>query len=123
MFVGDALVLLPFTMAAFVGAWSFLAPYLVGKLGSALAGSPTGFDRFIAFGGAHRWPIVVLAGLAVAGVWAGARTSLVTGWLRRGGAMAQLGFKVSLILPLIGAVAVLLLSVVSPVVKALSVKP
>lgn len=120
-FVAEATLLLPLGLALLVGVLAFLGPYLVGRLAPGAASTPVGIEAFLLWSGRARWLVVGLAVVLLLLALVGIRTATARRVFERGGLAALLAGKLVLFVPLVLAVAVLLLSVVLPVIKALSV--
>ncbi|MBI2301513.1 MAG: hypothetical protein HYU66_21620 [Armatimonadetes bacterium] len=110
-------LLLPLGMVLFLGAWCFLAPYL---LRSAGQDAVSGAERLLAFGGRWRWFVVPGGLLVMLLALAGLRQPGCRAALRRGGFATQSLVKLAAFLPLMGALVTVLMSVLVPLLRALS---
>ncbi len=119
-FAAAATVLWPLGLAGLTGVVAFLGPLLHDRLGDAAGGA---LHRWFAWAGSHRAGVVCAAVvLAVVGL-VGVHAEPVKALFRRHGLWARVAGQVVLFLPLVCAVALLLLAVASPVIAALGVKP
>lgn len=120
-FVAEATLILPIGLTLLVGVLGFLGPYLLSRIGPTEAVGWAGVEAFLLGSGRARWLVVGVAVVLLLAGLVGVRTAPARQAFERGGLVAPLAGKLILFIPLIAAVAVLLLSVVLPVLKALSV--
>ena len=120
-FVIQATVLLPISCGLFVGVVAFVGPHLMALAGPAP--EPGLVERLLFCAGAHRGGVSALGGLACGAGLVGVRAPGVGRWFGRAGLLAPMVGKLLLCLPVVAAVGLLLLSAVTPLLRALSVKP
>lgn len=114
--VAQASVFLPLATLFFLAAWCGLAPFVLDKVG--LTSATTTVERFLAFGA--RRLIVIPSSLGVVVVLVGLiRSSRFRAMLARRLALAIL-VKLVQFVPVVGAIAVVLMSVFVPLMRALS---
>lgn len=118
-FLGEATLLLPLGTAFFAGIWLLLAPTICGRMA---AGTPTPLGGLLVVPPAWRLPIAIGLAVLVAVILAALRSPRVEDAFCRSDWLPLLG-KFVLFLPLVGGVALLLLSVLTPLMTALSTVP
>lgn len=114
--------LVPFGFAMLTGVAVFLGPYLLGRL-SAPVGELTRLERFFTWTGSH--PVLVIGAVLLICllILVAVRTEPARRTFLALGSAAPLVFKLGLFVPIVATVALLLLTIVSPVLKALSGLP
>ncbi len=119
-FLGEATILLPLGSAFLGGVLLLLGPYLNSKVGAPAA--TQGLGRLFCFTAAWRLPLAVGLVAGVAAVLAGLRTASMRELFSRSDLLPLAG-KLLLFLPLVSGVALLLLSILAPLMSALSTVP
>ena len=119
-FLGEATILLPLSTAFLGAVLLLLGPYLLGKVGVTSAAG--GVSGLFLYAGAHR--MLVGCGLvaAVVLVLASLRSVGLRELFCRSNLAPSVG-KLVLFLPLVAGVALLLLSILTPLMTALSTTP
>lgn len=118
-FVGEATFLLPVGTAFFGGILLFLGPFVTSRAGIAMTG---GLPGVFGFAGSHRVALLLaLVALNIAvPLWL--RTASVRDQFNRSDLLPLFG-KLVLFLPLLGGLALLLGSILTPLTVALSTVP
>jgi len=120
-FLGEATVLLPLGAAFLGGVLLGLGPYLNAKVGLTAANAQ-GVARLFCFTAAYRLPLGIGLALAVVSALAILRTASMRDLFSRSDLLPLVG-KLVLFLPLVAGVALLLLSILAPLMSALSTVP